>query len=44
MPKVPRRGERAPDFCLPDVTGTLRRLSELASDGPLVLLFYRGWW
>ncbi|HZS54987.1 MAG TPA: hypothetical protein VFA65_11330 [Bryobacteraceae bacterium] len=44
MPKVPRQGETAPDFCLADTTGTERHLSELASDGPLVLLFYRGWW
>jgi len=44
MPKVPSRGETAPDFELPDSTGTARRLSDLAKDRPLVLLFYRGWW
>ncbi|MFL6452202.1 MAG: hypothetical protein ACJ746_31735 [Bryobacteraceae bacterium] len=44
MQKLPRRGETAPDFCLADTTGTRRCLSDLASDRPLVLLFYRGWW
>ena len=33
-------GEQAPDFVLPDQTGTPRRLSELLSDGPVVLFFY----
>jgi peroxiredoxin Q/BCP len=33
-------GEQAPDFELPDETGTLRRLTELVSQGPLVLFFY----
>jgi peroxiredoxin len=40
----PQPGEIAPDFELPDSTGSLRRLSELAASGPLVLLFYRGHW
>jgi peroxiredoxin Q/BCP len=35
-----RAGERAPDFALPDETGTLRRLSEMLADGPVVLYFY----
>jgi peroxiredoxin len=34
----------APEFELPDSAGKNRRLSELTSDGPLVLLFYRGHW
>jgi peroxiredoxin len=34
----------APDFELADSTGMTRRLSDLASDGLLVLVFYRGWW
>jgi peroxiredoxin len=37
-------GESAPDFNLPDSTGTLRRLSGLAARGRLVVLFYRGYW
>lgn len=40
----PQPGETAPDFELPDSTGTPRRLSELCSAGPLVLVFYRGHW
>jgi len=37
-------GEIAPDFELPDSTGTLQRLSDLASQGSVVLLFFRGHW
>ncbi|HLI53633.1 MAG TPA: peroxiredoxin [Acidimicrobiales bacterium] len=33
-------GDRAPDFELPDETGTLRRLSEMLAAGPVVLYFY----
>jgi peroxiredoxin Q/BCP len=33
-------GETVPDFELPDQTGTTRKLSELAADGPVVLFFY----
>src|SRR5690349_9265147 len=33
-------GDTAPDFELPDETGTNRKLSELAADGPVVLFFY----
>lgn len=36
--------ELASDFELPDSTGGMRRLSDLVSEGPLVLLFYRGGW
>jgi peroxiredoxin len=42
--KLPQAGQKAADFVLPDSTGKERRLSELASAGPLVLLFYRGHW
>jgi peroxiredoxin Q/BCP len=35
-----KRGDRAPDFELPDQTGTPRSLSGLLSDGPIVLFFY----
>ena len=34
------KGDRAPDFELPDETGTLRSLRELLADGPIVLYFY----
>ena len=33
-----------PDLELPDHTGSLRRLSELAAGDPLFLNFYRGFW
>ncbi|MFC0314296.1 peroxiredoxin [Gordonia phosphorivorans] len=33
-------GETAPDFALPDQTGTVRRLGELLAEGPVVLFFY----
>jgi len=33
-------GDTAPDFELPDETGTNRTLRELAADGPVVLFFY----
>ena len=33
-------GDTAPDFELPDETGTNRKLSELAAGGPVVLFFY----
>lgn len=37
-------GALAPDFVLPDTSGTLRRLSELVAERPRVLIFYRGHW
>ena len=33
-------GDQAPDFELPDQTGTKLRLSELLENGPVVLFFY----
>ena len=33
-------GDRAPEFELPDQTGTPRSLSSLLADGPIVLFFY----
>jgi peroxiredoxin Q/BCP len=42
--RIPDAGGTAPDFTLPDSTGTPRRLSELVADRPLVLIFYRGSW
>ena len=41
---TPEIGQCAPDFVLPDSTGTERRLSELVAPGPLVLIFFRGHW
>ena len=42
--KIPEVGQVAPDFSLPDSSGSTRSLSELAKSGPLVLIFYRGHW
>jgi peroxiredoxin len=41
---MPAAGETAPDFELSDSTGKTQRLSELVSQRPLVLVFYRGDW
>jgi len=35
-----KQGERVAEFELPDQTGTMRRLTELLADGPVVLFFY----
>ncbi|BBY15613.1 peroxiredoxin [Mycolicibacterium litorale] len=35
-----KRGDRVDDFELPDQTGTVRSLSALLADGPVVLFFY----
>ncbi|WP_072803333.1 peroxiredoxin [Rhodococcoides yunnanense] len=35
-----RTGDTAPDFRLPDHTGSIRSLSELLDSGPVVLFFY----
>ncbi|HEX6920484.1 MAG TPA: redoxin domain-containing protein [Actinomycetes bacterium] len=37
-------GRGFPDLELPDHTGVIRTLSELAEGDPLVLSFFRGWW
>jgi len=34
------KGDKAPDFELPDEDGVPRRLSDLAASGPVVLFFY----
>ncbi|KES03959.1 peroxiredoxin [Streptomyces toyocaensis] len=36
----PGKGDTVEDFALPDETGTVRRLSELLTEGPVVLFFY----
>ena len=35
-----KRGDRVPEFELPDQTGTVRSLTGLLADGPIVLFFY----
>lgn len=35
-----KTGDRVPEFELPDQTGTVRSLSNLLADGPIVLFFY----
>jgi len=42
--KVPDLRERAPDFALPDSTGTERTLGELVRSRRHVVIFYRGHW
>lgn len=37
-------GERAPEFVLPDATGTKVALRDLLAIGPVVISFYRGAW
>jgi len=39
-----RRGDRAPDFILPDGTGEWVSSRDLRARGPIVLCFYRGAW
>ncbi len=37
-------GKTFPDLELPDHSGVVRTLTELAEGDPLVLTFFRGWW
>ena len=37
-------GDRAPDFALPNGDGKLTTLSEYTAKGPVVVIFYRGFW
>lgn len=39
-----KAGEQAPGFDLPDHLGNRVRLTDLLSDGPVILNFYRGSW
>ena len=41
---IPKTGEIAVDFKLPDSTGVIRALSDLVAERPRVLIFYRGHW
>lgn len=42
--KAVGKGDRAPDFVLPEAKGGTVRLSDLLHSGPVVLAFYRGGW
>ena len=37
-------GDKAPDFALPDGDGKIVLLAEYLGRGPVVLVFYRGFW
>ena len=37
-------GDKAPDFALPNGDGKLVTLSEYTVRGPVVVIFYRGFW
>ncbi len=39
-----QKGEKAPDFTLPNATGMQVNLSDKLSEGPVVLVWYRGGW
>ncbi|MFJ8111753.1 peroxiredoxin [Streptomyces sp. NPDC096132] len=40
MTKTLETGDKVEDFSLPDETGTVRSLTDLLADGPVVLFFY----
>ncbi len=44
LARVPKVGDRALDFTLPDAHGRPVSLSGLRARGPVVLSFYRGRW
>src|SRR5947207_13783736 len=39
-----KEGAQAPDFTLPDAYGNMVMLSQLLTQGPVVMTFYRGQW
>jgi len=41
---APKVGDRAPDFSLPNPDGKSVTLKDYTSRGPVVLIFYRGYW
>jgi peroxiredoxin len=43
-PIAPALGHVAPDFTLPEASGSTRKLSDLCAERPLALVFYRGHW
>ena len=42
--RVPKVGDRAPEFTLPNMAGQPVSSRDLLSRGPLVVSFYRGRW
>jgi peroxiredoxin len=44
MGNVPKVGDKAHEFELPDSAGKKRTLAELLSNGNLLLVFFRGVW
>ncbi len=44
LERVLKRGDRAPDFNLPDVAGRMVPSAALVRKGPLVVSFFRGKW
>ncbi len=44
LSRVPKIGDQAPDFTLPNASGQLIDLKSLLAKGPLVVSFYRGRW
>jgi len=42
--KVPKAGDAAPEFTLPNIYGDTLHSTKLLGQGPLVLHFYRGGW
>ena len=44
MDRVPKVGDRAPRFALPDHNGDMVDAADFLSKGPLVVNFYRGVW
>src|SRR5690242_3900027 len=39
-----KEGEQAPDFTLPDALGHPVTLSQVLTQGPVIIIFYRGQW
>lgn len=39
-----KKGDKAPDFTLPNVRGSETSSTEVLAAGPMVLSFYRGGW
>jgi len=44
LDRVPKAGDRAPDFILNDSDGILANSRSILERGPMVLSFYRGGW
>ncbi len=44
LSRVPKIGDQAPDFTLPNASGQMIGLKSLLDKGPLVVSFYRGRW